>query len=75
MRSAIMRTNIDLALMIAERIRILIEKKGISASFGIAYGKLSDELIKIADNEMYNAKNYGKNRISVHNTGVYNKGK
>jgi len=42
--------------MIAERIRLLMGEKGISASFGIAYGKLNDELIKIADDEMYKAK-------------------
>jgi diguanylate cyclase (GGDEF)-like protein/PAS domain S-box-containing protein len=69
------RTNIDLAVMIAERIRILIEKKGISASFGIAYGKLSDELIKIADNEMYKAKKIGKNKISIYNHLMSNKSK
>ena len=69
------RTNINLAYMIAERIRLLIEKEGISASFGIAYGKLNDELIRIADNEMYKAKKIGKNKISVHNSLISNKDK
>jgi diguanylate cyclase (GGDEF)-like protein len=69
------RTSIKLAYMIAERIRMLIEKKGISASFGIAYGKVNDELIKIADNEMYNAKKIGKNKISIYNPLISNKSK
>ena len=69
------RTNIKLAYMIAERIRMLIEKKGISASFGIAYGKLNDDLIKIADNEMYKAKKIGKNKISIYNPLISNENK
>ncbi|MFO7559330.1 MAG: GGDEF domain-containing protein [Desulfobacterales bacterium] len=67
-------TNLQDALKIAERLRKIIEKYfksglKITASIGVAncpsHAKLANALIKKADKALYNAKNEGKNRVSV----------
>ena len=68
--------DIDIAYQIIERIRKEIENfsfinfglNNITVSFGISLydGSISiDEVIKGADNELYNSKRSGKNKTSV----------
>jgi len=60
------------ALMVAERLRIKVEKSeigklGITISIGVAtypfHGKTADELVKNADAALYKAKSLGHNRV------------
>jgi diguanylate cyclase (GGDEF)-like protein len=66
-------TDIDEALIIAERIREKIERKfsgnsGLTASIGISNcpksSKTLNDIIKKADEALYRSKNLGKNRVS-----------
>ncbi|NOQ30898.1 MAG: diguanylate cyclase [Helicobacteraceae bacterium] len=62
-----------------EKIRLNFEENEIkideltlkyTVSLGVAYGKCNDinELIKVSDNALYEAKDNGRNRVIIHNT-------
>jgi diguanylate cyclase (GGDEF)-like protein len=74
------QTNVDQAFAVAEKLRKTIEKwqfpgvpRAITISAGVAafplHGKNRDELVRAADSGLYLAKQAGRNRVCIANTG------
>lgn len=61
------------ALQIAEKIRSAVESRTeVTISLGVFIGKgKSDDIVRIADERMYNAKNTGKNRVVSADTETF----
>jgi len=49
-------------------IKVAEEEFSFTISIGVCYGSKDtlDEMIKIADKELYNCKNTGRNKVSIH---------